>query len=260
MRKRRIIFTDSDGVLKYSKKPIAKNLIDIVTYARETLDIIVVRITGAPAKHLLDGLTVDRAFAETGGVELLSDGTIQVSPHAHHAAEALHALKQALGITADDGHIDTIHGTFGLEGVRHVTFTPFFGEHPLYPGHTTSADYEKVAEWIQNHIRDLKLPLFMTSGTAGMYRYLDIGHPEIMKKEIIVNMLLAEIPHELAYYLGDSGNDAGAMQCNLIPVTFSNGTPQIQQIVQDRNGIFINLPGPHGGSYEFFRRLVAGTI
>lgn len=255
-----LVITDSDGVLKYNKKPIADNIIHIVTYAREALHTVVIRITGAPASHLLDGLTVDRAFAETGGVELLRDGRIIVSPHARHAEDALCTLMQSLDITENDGRVETIHGTFGLEGIRHVTFTPFFGQHPLYPDQVTSADYAKVAAWIQDHINALKLPLFMTSGAAETYRFLDIGHPEIMRKEVVVEKLLREIPHRRAYYLGDSGNDAHAMQCNLIPVTFSNGTPQVQQIVRDQNGILINLPGPHGGSYEFFRRLVAGTI
>lgn len=255
-----LVITDSDGVLKYNKKPIASNLINIVTYARETLHTIVIRITGAPASHLLDGLTVDRAFAETGGVELLHDGRIVVSPHAHHAEDALYTLTQSLDITTNDGHVDTVHGAFGIEGIRHVTLTLFFGQHPLYPEHMTSADHTKVADWIQGQIDALGLPLFITSGTAETYCFLDIGHPEIMKKEIIVNMLLKEIPHRRAYYLGDSGNDAGAMGCNLIPVTFSNGTPEIQQIVRERNGILINLPGPHGGSYEFFHRFINGTI
>ena len=77
-----LIFTDSDGVLKDGKKSVAEDLIDIITQARRRkIRTIVVRITGAPASHLLDGLLVDRAFAESGGVELLSDGTISVSPH-----------------------------------------------------------------------------------------------------------------------------------------------------------------------------------
>ena len=82
-----------------------------------------------------------------------------------------------------------------------------------------------------------------------------------MKKEVMVNMILKEIPHERAYYLGDSGNDAGAMQkCDLVPVTFLNGTEEIKRIVAERNGILIDLSGPDGGSQEFFQRLLNGTL
>ena len=82
-----------------------------------------------------------------------------------------------------------------------------------------------------------------------------------MKKERIVNMILTEIVCTCAYYLGDAQNDAGAMQIpDIIPVTFSNATDDIKKIVAERNGILINLPGPYGGSAEFFRRLIAGEV
>ncbi len=263
-----IVFTDSDGVLKDSKNPVSQEIIEVIKKAREDYGIVVIRITGAPSHHLADGLLVDRAFGESGGVEVLPDGRIIVVPDAEVAVDALRLLKQLLGIAVDvhDGLAHTAYGTFGLEGVRHTTLTLFFGAHPLYPNFLTRADPDAIAALIQEFIDSYCLPLYMLRGSSHTYEYIDVGHHELMKKERTVNMILADsvsnnIIYNRIYYLGDSGNDAGAMQLSeIIPVTFSNGTPQIQKIVTKRNGIMVEKPGPYGGSVEFFRRLIDGTL
>lgn len=256
-----LICTDSDGVLKDSKQPVAQELIEIITRARLEHGAVVVRITGAPSHHLDDGLIVDRAFGESGGVERLSDGRVEVVPYADVARNALQKLRQLLGVTIEDGFADTHHGSFGIEGVRHTTLTLFFGDHPLYPGYSTSADAGLVAAWIQDHIDRHALSLYLMKGRSHTFEYIDIGHPEVMKKERIVQMIVASGRYGRKFYLGDSANDAGAMELEgFIPVTFSNGTEQIKEIVRRRNGILMEEPGPHGGSKEFFRRLIGRML
>ena len=258
------VFTDSDGVLKDSKSPVPGEIIEIIMRARVQHGIMVVRITGAPSHHLNDGLHVDRAFGESGGIEVLADGTVLVVPDARVAVDALQQLRVSLGIAmnAHDGHVMAPHGSFGLEGVRHTTLTLFFGEHPLYPSVSTDADPDAVAAFIQGCIESEDLPLHTMRGRSHTYEYIDVGHRDVMKKERTVRMILSDADQcERAYYLGDAGNDAGAMQlAEIIPVTFSNGTEEIKRIVRERNGILIDLPGPLGGSAEFFRRLIDGML
>ncbi|MDP3735658.1 MAG: hypothetical protein Q8R39_04510 [bacterium] len=256
-----LVCSDSDGVLKDGKKPVPLEIIRAIDTARARLDIMFVRITGAPVAHLSDGLKADRAFGEAGGVELLPDGAVAVARYAERAVRALRTLKQGLDVRAEDGIVGSPYGTFGLEGVRHTSLTLFFGEHALYPGQSTTAEPEHVAAWIQNHIRRLDLPLYMRAGRSGTYTYLDIGHPQVMKKERVVRVILRSTSHERAYYLGDSGNDAGAMRLRgIIPVTFANGTADIQRIVKKRKGLKIEKPGPYGGVEEFFARLSTGGL
>lgn len=256
-----LVCTDSDGVLKDSKKPVPQKLVEIITRARLEYGIMVVRITGAPWHHLNDGLIVDRAFCESGGVELLTDGRVEVVAYAGAARDALQKLRQLIGLSVEDGFVDTHHGNFGVEGIRHTTLTLFFGDHPLYPMYSTSADAGAVAAWIQDHIDQYALPLYLMKGKSHTFEYIDIGHPEVMKKERIVEMIVANGQYERKFYLGDSANDAGAMELEgFIPVTFSNGTEQIKEIVRRRNGILMEQAGPHGGSEEFFRRLIEGTV
>ncbi|TSC63007.1 MAG: hypothetical protein G01um101448_147 [Parcubacteria group bacterium Gr01-1014_48] len=258
-----LVYTDSDGVLKESKNPVPEDVLKSIAIARATKNIIVVRITGAPAHHLDDGLVVDRAFAESGGVELLSSGALSFAPDADEALQAIQTLKQSLGITTQDGLAHTPYGTCGIEGIRYTTLTIFLGTHPLYKEHTTSACPQEIAAWIKEHIEQHGLPLYMRAGSSAAYEYFDIGHPETMKKERVVHMIgeNTSYQYEKIYYLGDAGNDAGAMQLDgVIPVTFSNGTEEIKDIVRTRNGIYIEKPGPHGGSAEFFYRLIDGTF
>ena len=255
-----LVFTDSDGVLKESKQRVSERNIRVITRARMERGVVVIRITGAPAHHLDDGLLVDRAFGESGGVERLAGGTV-VAPHAGDAKQALDELKQALNIVIDDGLISTPYGAFGVEGVRRTTLCLFFGQHPLYADCSTSADPDMIARLVNDEITARNLPLYLMRGRTHTYEYFDIGHPDVMKKERIVLSILESMQCKRAYYLGDAGNDAGAMQLDeIIPVTFSNGTPEIKQIVVDRNGILIDKPGPHGGSEEFFRRLIDGEL
>ncbi len=256
-----LICTDSDGVLKDSKQPVAGDLVELITRARMRHGTTVVRITGAPAHHLDDGLIVDRMFGESGGVERFADGRVEVASHAGAAADALERLRRATGIDTQDGFIDTRHGSFGVEGVRHTTLTLFFGHHPLYPKEQTSADTDAVAAWIQEHIEHHELPLYLMKGKGNTFDFIDIGHPEIMRKERVVKQIVMSGSWRRRYYLGDSGNDAGAMELEgFIPVTFSNATKQVKEIVRRRNGIMIEKPGPHGGSKEFFLRLIEGRL
>ena len=65
-------------------------------------------ITGASSHHLNDGLTVDHAFGESGGVELLSDGRVEIDSDAGVARDALQRLRQLIGVTVEDGFADTL--------------------------------------------------------------------------------------------------------------------------------------------------------
>ena len=245
-----VVFCDVDGGLRRQKGVrISSEIRQAVTSFNEDLGIFYM-ITGAPLEHVPD-LPAWRIFAEAGGVYVRKQDHI-FEP----GREAVLELRRRLEIFQEDGVVETSWGSVIVEGPKRFTsLTLLFGRPPHYPGAVTSADMEEVNAWIGEFARELSLTLSVGHDTT--YSYSDIF--SVTKRQTVAAVMEEErLLH--AYFLGDKHPDLEAMLVpGIIPVGFSNSIKDIQVLAQ-RKGVYIDLPGPEGGVVEFFRLLKEGKI
>ncbi|MBI4225141.1 MAG: hypothetical protein HY617_02320 [Candidatus Sungbacteria bacterium] len=257
-RLRIILFLDIDGVLRVRKGPVPQEIVKALRTLAQQHWVRIVPITGAPMHQLppeilWPHLPLYRAFAESGGVEHLYDGTPK--PETTVAGE-FQTLISHLEIDPQDGllHIPALEKTIICEGRRHTSFTAIMGEtYPPYPNVVPTAAHHEVEAWLENIIRDHALPFLLLPGHERTYSYIDVVHQHV-DKAWRVGTVLGEVPHDLAFYIGDGTGDEAAMaRSDIIPVALANSTPRIKRHGKER-GFVVEKEGPDG-TYEFLTAL-----
>ena len=249
---RTLILCDVDEVLRPGKQPVSADLIDIISYVRR-IGVHVGMITGGALSQLPD-IAVDLAFAESGGVMRLPDGNVRVNDQLNGA---IAKLDQFLGLRGSTGWQEPPAGGVILEEERFSGRTFLFGSPPHYPGLCARGSLEDLYQRISDYITQNAVRLMVMPGVAQTYRWLDVIS---VTKEETLSRILHECSYDKIYYLGDGPNDLVSMQLpGIVPVGFANSIAAIREIAQAR-GEYIPLPGPEGGSYEFFRRIRDGEL
>jgi hypothetical protein len=252
MAVRTLILCDVDDVLRPGKQPMALDLIQLIFKVR-TKNIHVGMITGG-AFSQLPNFPVDLAFAESGGVMRLPGGCMYVVGNLNGI---IAGFDQYLGVNSVEGWQEPPVGGVILDCLRFSSRGFLFGRPPHYPGLHAAASYEDFLARASEYVFLQAPHLSIVPGTANGYRWFDVV--STTKEKTVLQLMEGSIYGKI-YYLGDGNNDLAAMQLpDITPVGFSNSIAQIQEIARSR-GHYIDLPGPEGGSYEFFRRLRDGEL
>lgn len=252
------LFLDIDGVVRIRKGPVPREVAALLHTLARKHKVRIILITGAPAHHLPNellrpNLLLHRAFAESGAVERMHDGTLV--PHEDIVHE-FRRLETALGFTINDGlaPIAVLDKTIIREGRRLTSFTAIMGTlYPPQPEAKPSATHEETASWLASVIHAHNLPFILLEGREQSYSYIDAIHKDV-GKAWRVHSLLRETPHAIAFYIGDGTGDEEAMALpGIIPVALENSTARIKA-VSAAHGFRVAKAGPDG-TYEFLSGL-----
>lgn len=199
-------------------------------------------------------MSLCRAFAESGGVELLSSGI--PLPETAIASEFQNLIAR-LKITPQDGllHIPALGKTIICEGRRHTSFTAIMGTmYPPYPNSIPTAKHQEVHTWLSDIIRNHRLPFLLLHGHEQTYSYIDVVHQDV-GKAWRVGRVLDQTSHDLAFYIGDGIGDEEAMTLpNITPVALVNSTERIKRQGKERG--FVVEKESSDGTYEFLTALI----
>lgn len=254
---KRLILADVDQTLLARKGGrVERNLRSAIEHTRE-LDLADIGvITGAPATHVPRDIAFHFAFAESGGVKILSDGTLDIFWEGQAAIEKLEeelGIRNELGMRIKDGPAKMKGADIIIEGHRFTSWTVLLGEPAHYPHcRTASTDPHWVKGCIEDAIRRRQLPLSVREGEAASYRYIDVY--SISKEDRVRELLKA---YQELWYLGDGYNDLEAMRLpGVKKVAFANSVHEIKQIAD----YYFDAPGPAGGALRFFELLLEGRL
>lgn len=255
-----ILFLDIDGVVRIRKGPVPSEIIKALRVLSTRYWVRIVPITGAPLHQLPEEilwphLQPYRAFAESGGVELLS--SVIPLPETTIAGE-FRNLIACLGVDSCDGelYIPELGKTIICEGRRHTSFTAIMGKiYPPYPNVVPTAEHQEVHAWLANIICNHALPFLLMHGhEQDKYSYIDVVHQDV-GKAWRVGRVLSEIAYDVAFYIGDGTGDEEAMALpNITPVALANSTGRIRRQGKER-GFIVEKEGPDG-TYEFLTALI----